>query len=1070
MRISAYWGVLFGVGLCASAFAQPQLILDSPGGTTLIPQGGQITIELFVNNISPEKLRAYQATLEFVPTPGATGSIVLAPADPAPSADTKIQIDTLRSDFVFAGFSVFPGTNRDLLQVGATLILPSDSVEVFTRKYLGDYTLQASLDASGDFQIRFLLIDPDNVDRRPTQLVDQNGLQLSFNTVPIGGLTVSVFSIAPNDSCSQSLVINDGVTLFSNENTTTDGPDHPFTTCDVNGTSQIQNDIWFEYTASCSGIIAASTCGTADFDTRIAIYDGCTCPVSGANLLACNDDAVSCGSTSEAVFGGVFQGSCYKVRVGGSGNVSGSGSLLLTCIGNDSCGNAEPLTSGVTVQGSTRNTAINDTATPLCGGPVDSPGVWYSMTGTGGLFTAALSSSSFDSRISVYQGTCSSLTCVTDVDNPGGSQETASWCATAGVKYFLLIHSNSGQTGTFTLRLDDTSCDDSSVCTADSCEVDTCVNAPLFDDTAFCCAPGSGNLTPIDDDNPCTIDTCNALTGQVTHSTAPNGPEPACDDGLTCTFDACQNGTCINTDINTISCQFDSNCPGDSICISNTCFCDSTPTLTLIPESSGVLQVEGCFVVGDTVSVRVDLGPAGVTTLTPTDIVGVQFFLSYDNSTLDFLSIVPGATVDPNSPFALVFNNTTDEINGTIDYVVGATLGSGTRSPATVALITFQAISECSAFTVFRPSGPNGESNLLTLAGGVVIDPLLIDLNIIQISNAPPSISACPANILTPPDPGQITAAVSWVNPTGSNSCSGGAVLVNCLPFSGSVFPAGSTTVTCTAIDSCEREASCSFTVTVETPILTTDIQLSPTLTSGTIDRCITFELWDCDAVGGPQNIVIEQTISFTSGQALGVSIPMPGGGWDCLTARDALHTLRNTANDFFTANGIDYSATFVGPRSSGGDWLLGGNLNDDRFIDIVDFAIFFPVYLTPATGDTPCGSVGPHPNINGDNVVDLLDLVYISGNSLFASEPGCCGGTLASSAGPRTFLTLDEARRMGLGDLSPFDKDQNGIFDYSDVAAIIGNAADLLKFNDPDGHRGLGLSKKTRKGPRTGR
>jgi lysophospholipase L1-like esterase len=75
----------------------------------------------------------------------------------------------------------------------------------------------------------------------------------------------------------------------------------------------------------------------------------------------------------------------------------------------------------------------------------------------------------------------------------------------------------------------------------------------------------------------------------------------------------------------------------------------------------------------------------------------------------------------------------------------------------------------------------------------------------------------CPAPQRFPsPDGGP--ALVSYLKPT----VSGGAdrVVTRCLPASGSAFPLGVTSVTCTAVDAEQRSASCSFNVTVTVPRL----------------------------------------------------------------------------------------------------------------------------------------------------------------------------------------------------------------------------------------------------------
>ena len=90
-----------------------------------------------------------------------------------------------------------------------------------------------------------------------------------------------------------------------------------------------------------------------------------------------------------------------------------------------------------------------------------------------------------------------------------------------------------------------------------------------------------------------------------------------------------------------------------------------------------------------------------------------------------------------------------------------------------------------------------------------------------------PSI-ACPADITVGNDPGQCSAVVNFT-PTVSDNCPG--VTYVCSPPSGTAFPVGTTTVTCTATDAAGNMESCSFDVTVEDvedPTIT--VSVSPTM------------------------------------------------------------------------------------------------------------------------------------------------------------------------------------------------------------------------------------------------
>jgi FG-GAP repeat protein/HYR domain-containing protein len=73
---------------------------------------------------------------------------------------------------------------------------------------------------------------------------------------------------------------------------------------------------------------------------------------------------------------------------------------------------------------------------------------------------------------------------------------------------------------------------------------------------------------------------------------------------------------------------------------------------------------------------------------------------------------------------------------------------------------------------------------------------------------------ACPANVtVVARRPGDATVTVNYQAPAVEDNC--GIQSVVCLPPSGSAFPVGATTVTCTATDTSGNTASCSFTVTV---------------------------------------------------------------------------------------------------------------------------------------------------------------------------------------------------------------------------------------------------------------
>ena len=129
-----------------------------------------------------------------------------------------------------------------------------------------------------------------------------------------------------NDDCFDAVPVTDGDWPFDTTAATTDGPSH--SDCNVGSGNQAHNDVWFLYTATCDGILTASTCNQASYDTVLVVYDGGDC--AGLSWAGCNDDTSGCSLTSE-VSVPVFAGNSYLIRVGGySSSSTGTGTLSLT--------------------------------------------------------------------------------------------------------------------------------------------------------------------------------------------------------------------------------------------------------------------------------------------------------------------------------------------------------------------------------------------------------------------------------------------------------------------------------------------------------------------------------------------------------------------------------------------------------------------------------------------------------------------------------------------------------------------------------------------------------------------
>ena len=199
----------------------------------------------------------------------------------------------------------------------------------------------------------------------------------------------------------------------------------PAGACPFNGPASTGGTHWWTYTATATGEVTASLCGSASFDTRISVFSplpDCSTPT----CVAMSDDGPGCpGGTSEVRFHATA-GSTYQIAVHGSGAAAGTYTLSLFCspvcapaAGNDDCASAQALTSvladGTGVHAAGDNScAVVDAPTSLSGtGPA--VGVWYTFnTGAharhrlrlamnGGGYTAPLL------HFALYDGACNNM-------------------------------------------------------------------------------------------------------------------------------------------------------------------------------------------------------------------------------------------------------------------------------------------------------------------------------------------------------------------------------------------------------------------------------------------------------------------------------------------------------------------------------------------------------------------------------------------------------------------------------------------------------------------------------------
>lgn len=168
------------------------------------------------------------------------------------------------------------------------------------------------------------------------------------------GFALPMMAQPINDDCNDAQTISSGEDLpFTTLEATTDGPSHPDDCLSAPSSTpdSIYNDIWYRYVADFTGEASFSLCGTANFDTKIAVYEpGSACPPTNEDLIACNEDGPGCENFTSSLTFDVEEGQIYLLRIGGYGSESpgeeGEGTFSIgesdPTIGppNDICDNA----------------------------------------------------------------------------------------------------------------------------------------------------------------------------------------------------------------------------------------------------------------------------------------------------------------------------------------------------------------------------------------------------------------------------------------------------------------------------------------------------------------------------------------------------------------------------------------------------------------------------------------------------------------------------------------------------------------------------------------------------------
>ena len=424
--------------------------------------------------------------------------------------------------------------------------------------------------------------------------------------------------------------------------------------------------------------------------------------------------------------------------------------------------------------------------------------------------------------------------------------------------------------------------------------------------------------------------------------------------------------------------------------------------------------------------------------------------------------ILSAATVGDCS--AVVTVTVTDECGNFTDYVYNTRVDN-TPPTATVGTIDtcYASAAEAEAAAITATTDPNddcSDPNDIVISAATVGDCSAVvtvtvtdecgnfteyDYNTRVDGEAPVVTPSADMNVYA--DAGLCTAAVDPGTATADDNCTVSLTVTGTRDDALELtdpYPQGITTITWESTDECGNTGSALQTITVsDYNEVVLDIELKA-ITEASLTRCITFEFWNC---GTETAETVEQEITFTNGLATAVSVEVPCAVYDCVRARDGLHTLWRTDVDVFGIVGTQYVADFTDASGTGGDddSLIGGNLFDDvppyappQFVDIMDYAVFINAWaVNYGTGDTTCATAWPHADISGDGEVTSPDFTFIQTYFLYTDETACCG-LLGGGSGPRTEISVAELHELGLPELTVADLNYDGWVDEADVVAFL--------------------------------
>lgn len=222
----------------------------------------------------------------------------------------------------------------------------------------------------------------------------------------------------------------------------------------------IFSDVFYQYVPTESGTVTVSTCGSVNFDSRLAAFTG---PCEAPSWVACNDDGAGCHGGSSVMSFQAYAGVGYIIVLGNNGDPSqvGSGVMNISVVPlPGTCELAQPVHLGineVSTIGLTGELVLPGQCDEGFGSVASKPAYFlYDATATGTATFSTCSYATFDTKLAVFSGSCGNLVLVgCNDDSPSCTSYRSELTVpiVCGERYVVVLGGYGGQSGNATLTI-----------------------------------------------------------------------------------------------------------------------------------------------------------------------------------------------------------------------------------------------------------------------------------------------------------------------------------------------------------------------------------------------------------------------------------------------------------------------------------------------------------------------------------------------------------------------------------------------------------------------------------------